>query len=517
MTSESARAKLQNKLDAQTAMGGQERLQKQAQAGKLNARERISALFDEECFQETNIFWTHRVAHFGLDHKEFPAEGVVTGYGTVNGRSICAASQDFTVSGGSVGEATADKIAQIMKHALQTGSPFIFINDSAGARIQEGVAALAGYGKIFHTNVMLSGVVPQISIIAGPCAGGASYSPALTDFIIQVQNQGQLYITGPSVIKEVTGEIISAEDLGGSHTHTTISGVSHFVAQNDADAIHIAKRLLSFLPNNNLEDPPLEQEGTKLPRCILSSLDTIIPDDPKKAYDVRNIIHAFVDNSDFLEVHERFAPNIVVGFARLEGQSIGVVANQPAVRAGILDCDASDKAARFVRLCDAFNIPLISLVDVPGYMPGSRQESMGIIRHGAKLLYAYSEATVPKITIVLRKAYGGAYIAMCSKTIGADACAAWPGAEIAVMGAAGAVQVLYAKELKSATDPQSTANEKIAEYQDKFANPYETASLGLLDSIISPSETRIYIAKALYALRAKRESLPAKKHGNIPL
>ncbi|MFA5624835.1 MAG: acyl-CoA carboxylase subunit beta [Bradymonadales bacterium] len=511
------RKNLEAKIDTQRAMGGEARLKKQASAGKLNARERIELLFDKDAFQETNLFWRHRISHFGLDSKEFPAQGVITGYGKIEARSVCAASQDFTVSGGSVGEATADKIAQIMKQALQTGTPFIFINDSAGARIQEGVAALAGYGKIFHTNVMLSGVVPQISIIAGPCAGGASYSPALTDFIIQVKNRGQLYITGPSVIKEVTGEVISLEDLGGAMTHASKSGVSHFVAEDDEDAIRIAKRILSFLPNNNLEDPPIVEENTRIPRKAIPALDSIIPDDPKKAYDVREVIRALVDHGDFLEVHELFAPNIVVAFARIEGRSIGIVANQPAVRAGILDCDASDKAARFVRFCDAFNIPLVTLVDVPGYMPGSQQESMGIIRHGAKLLYAFSEASVPKLTVVMRKAYGGAYIAMCSKTIGADACAAWPSAEIAVMGASGAVQVLYAKELKAAQDPKALSSEKINEYQEKFANPYESASLGLLDAIIHAQDTRNYLAHALSALQAKRERLPSKKHGNIPL
>lgn len=510
---------LKKKFDAlaeqELAMGGDASIERQRSRGKLTARERLDLLFDKSSFLERKLFMRHRVGHFGLDSKHFPAEAVVTGHGTVTGRSLCAASQDFTVSGGSVGEATGEKIASIMEQALKTGVPFVFINDSAGARIQEGVSALAAYGKIFSTNVAMSGVVPQISLIAGPCAGGAAYSPALTDFVIQVRGKGQMYITGPGVIKQVTGETVSAEDLGGSDIHASLSGVAHFVVEDDHEAIDLVKRLLSFLPSNNAEPAPTLAFDEALSPVL--ALDAILPSDPRRAYDMRQVIASIVDGGDFLEVHAQFAQNIVVGFARLTGRSVGIVGNQPQYMAGVLDSNASDKAARFVRFCDAFNIALISLVDVPGFMPGVQQESFGIIRHGAKLLYAYAEATVPKLTVVLRKAYGGAYIAMCSKSLGADAVAAWPTAEIAVMGAEGAIGILYAKELASADDKVSFYDEKTREYRDKFASPLESAQLGLLDAIISPSETRIYLAKSLANLYSKRAVSPARKHGNIPL
>ena len=406
--------------------GGPERVGKQHEKGKLTARERLALLFEPDTFQETHLHIRHKAVHFGMQGREMPAEGVVTGAGIVDGRPVYAASQDFTVAGGSVGEAGARKIAEIMENAMKTGDPFVFINDGAGARIQEGVDALSGYGKIFFRNVLLSGVVPQISIIAGPCAGGAAYSPALTDFIIQVQQEGQMYITGPSVIKEVTGEEVSAEELGGVASHAYYSGVVHFVAADDEDAVRTARRLLSFLPSNNMEDPPFYAELHEETAVPDPGMDELVPEEGREPYDMKEIILRIVDRGDFLEVQEHFAPNIIVGFGRLMGRTIGIVANQPLQRAGVLDIDSSDKASRFIRFCNAFNIPLVTLVDVPGFMPGVEQEYGGIIRHGAKMLFAYAAATVPKLTVVVRKAYGGAYLAMCSKDMGADRTCAWP-------------------------------------------------------------------------------------------
>jgi len=495
--------------------GGSERIEKQHSAGKLTARERLDLLLDRRSFREAGLFAKHNGRLFGMDGKELPADGVVTGRGLVEGRLVHVASQDFTVAGGSAGEVHADKIADTMKCALKTGSPFLFINDSGGARVQEGVASLAGYARIFHQNVMLSGVVPQISLICGPCAGGAAYSPALTDFIIQTRD-AQMFITGPAVIKQVTGEVVTPEALGGPRAQMNKSGVVHFVAENDVEAVRIAKRLLSFLPSNNLEDPPRGDAGGA-PRDI-DELNEIIPDDPKAGYDVREIVARVVDHrGDFLEVHAEFAQNLVVGFGRLRGRPVGILANQPSVLAGALDIDASDKGARFVRFCNAFNIPLITFVDLPGFLPGVDQEYGGIIRHGAKLLSAYSAATVPKITVILRKAYGGGYIAMCCKDLGADCTAAWPSAEIAVMGAESAVEVLYHRELAASQDNGAKRSELIRQFSETFATPYVAASRRLVDDIIEPAQTRAYLAEALDALATKRDWRPQKKHGLIPL
>lgn len=495
--------------------GGQDRIAKQHAAGKLTARERLALLFEPDTFQETHRFVRHRCTSFGMADKEFPGEGVVTGHGLVDGRPAYVASQDFTVAGGSVGEAAAFKITEIMDLALKTGAPFVFINDGAGARIQEGVHALAGYGRIFYRNVLLSGVVPQVSIIAGPCAGGAAYSPALTDFIIQVRHAGQMYITGPSVIREVTGEEVTAEQLGGVECHASYSGVVHFVAETGEEAIQIARRLLSFLPANNTELAPRRAgDGVVV---LDPALNEVVPIDARVPYDMRQVIGRIVDDADFLEVQAQFAPSLLIGFGRVLGQTVGVVANQPSVRAGVLDIDASDKASRFVRFCNAFNIPLVTLVDVPGFLPGVRQEIGGIIRHGAKMLFAYAAATVPKITIVVRKAYGGAYLAMCARDLGADKVAAWPTGEIAVMGAPGAVNILYREEIKRAADPVAERAARMAEYEERFSTPYEAAAAGLVDDVIEPSETRAYIATALEFLASKRELRPQKKHGLIPM
>jgi len=497
--------------------GGKKRVEKQHAAGKLTARERLGLLFESDSFQETRLFVQQRCTNFDMAGKELAADGAITGVGLVDARPVYAVSQDFTVGGGSVGEAHAAKIAAVMEDALKTGDPFVFINDSGGARIQEGVDALAGYGKIFYRNVLLSGVVPQISIIAGPCAGGAAYSPALTDFIIQVRNVGQLYVTGPRVIKQVTGEDVTAEQLGGVESHSQYSGVVHFVADDDADAVRIARRLLSFLPSNNTEDPPFvaalheEHLGPDL------ELNTLVPEDPAESYDMHAVIARLVDGGDFMEVQPQFAPNLLIGFGRLLGRTIGIVANQPAVRAGVLDIDSSDKASRFVRFCNAFNIPIVTLVDVPGFLPGVQQEYGGIIRHGAKMLFSYGAATVPKLTVVLRKAYGGAFLAMCNKEMGADRLFAWPGAEIAVMGAEGAVNVLYREAIEKAANSQAERATRLAEYRELFANPYVAAGRGLVDDIIEPSETRMALAAALEVLKAKRELRPQKKHGLIPM
>ncbi len=497
--------------------GGSERIKRQHAAGKLTARERLALLFDPDTFQEWNLWLRHRSTHPELAGRELPGEGVVTGVGNVDGRALYAASQDFTVAGGSIGEAGAKKIADLMDDALRTGHPFLFFNDGAGARIQEGVDALDGYGQIFYRNVLLSGVVPQISIIAGPCAGGAAYSPALTDFIIQVESAGQLYITGPSVIREVTGEEVTAEQLGGVESHAHYSGVVHFVAADDADAVAIARRLLALLPANNTEDPPFVAELHEEALYPDEGFAEILPEDPREPYDIREVVRRALDRADLLEIQPDFAPNLVIGLGRLTGRTVGVVANQPLARAGALDIDASDKAARFIRFCNAFNIPLLTFVDVPGFLPGVEQEHGGIIRHGAKMLFAYAAATVPKLTVVLRKAYGGAFLAMCAKAMGADRSAAWPGAEIAVMGAEGAVKVLHRKEIESAEDPAAELARRAAAYRAEFADPRVAAGRGMLDEIIEPAETRLYLASALEVLRNKRELRPQKKHGLIPM
>jgi methylmalonyl-CoA carboxyltransferase 12S subunit len=507
-------AELKEKKGALMLGGGRQKIDQQHAQGSLTARERIDTLLDRDSFQELGIFAKHRCTNFGMAGKELPAEGVVTGAGTVEGRLVHLASQDFTVSGGAAGEVHSDKIVQAMQASLKTGSPFIFMNDSGGARIQEGIDSLAGYGRIFYHNVMLSGVVPQISLICGPCAGGAAYSPALTDFIIQTANS-RMFITGPSVIKEATGEDISAEELGGPLSQMNYAGVVHFVAENDLVALKICKKLLSFLPSNNMEDPA----ATEWNEAILpdKALNTLVPVDPKKSYDVRGVIARIVDAGDFLEVQPLFAPNLVIGFARILGRSVGIIANQPCVLAGALDINASDKGARFVRFCNAFNIPLITLVDVPGFLPGVQQEQGGIIRHGAKMLFAYSAATVPKITLILRKAYGGAFLAMCGKDLETDRVFAWPTAEVAVMGPQGAVNVIFREEIAKAEDPKQKRDELIASYQSTFATPYAAAARREIDDIIEPADTRRQLAMALDILHSKRELRPMKKHGLIPL
>ncbi|HEY6794901.1 MAG TPA: carboxyl transferase domain-containing protein [Kineosporiaceae bacterium] len=505
---------LAERREAIMAGGGEQRTAKQHDQGKLTARERIAELVDPGSFAEAGMFAQHRSTLFGMADAVVPADGVVTGAATVLGRPVHLASQDFTVAGGSAGEVHNDKVVDAMQMSLKTGSPFIFINDSGGARVQEGIDSLAGYARVFYSNVQLSGVVPQISIIAGPCAGGAVYSPALTDFIIQTR-AARMFITGPSVIQQVTGEVVTDEQLGGPDAHMVHSGVVHFVADDDRQAMLIAKKLLSFLPSNNSEDAPEAAcEGVVEPN---PRLNEIIPDDPKKAYDVREIIANVVDDADFLEVQSGYAPNIVIGFARVCGRSVGVIASQPSVISGVLDINASDKGARFVRFCNAFNIPLVTFVDVPGFLPGVSQEYGGIIRHGAKMLFAYSAATVPKITVILRKAYGGAYIAMCSRGLGADRVLAWPSAEVAVMGAEGAAEIVFRRDIKAADDPAAKRAELIDLYRETFANPYVAASRRLVDDIIEPADTRHAIAAALEDLHAKRELRPPKKHGLIPL
>jgi len=494
--------------------GGKDRLDKQRLAGKMTARQRIDALADEGSFQEMFLFAQHRCTFFDMGGKDLPADGVVTGAASVNGRLLHLASQDFTVAGGAVGEVHADKIVEMMNASLKSGSPFVFINDSGGARIQEGIDSLAGYGRIFYHNVLLSGVVPQISIICGPCAGGAAYSPALTDFIIQ-SRRAQMFITGPQVIKQVTGEDVTADELGGADVQMSYSGVVHFIAEDDEHAAKICKRLLSFLPSNNLEDPPRAKTGDTV--SYDEELNHIIPEDPKKAYDMHDVIRRVVDNGDFLEVQEHYAKSILIGFARIMGRTIGIIANNPMQMAGVLDIDSSDKSSRFIRFCNAFNIPLVTLVDVPGFMPGVKQEYGGIIRHGAKMLFAYSAATVPKLAVVLRKAYGGAYLAMSGKDLGTDRVAAWPTAEIAVMGAEGAVAVVFKKEIDAAEDKKAKREELIRTYRETFSSPYVAASRRLVDDIIEPGDTRRYLAMALETLQSKTDIRPAKKHGLIPL
>ncbi len=494
--------------------GGKQRIQKQHESGKLTARERIGKLVDSESFQEIGLFAKHRATLFGMADKDIPADGVVTVCATIDGRLIHLASQDFTVAGGAAGEVHCAKIVEMMKLSLKTGSPFIFVNDSGGARVQEGIDSLAGYASVFYNNVMLSGIVPQISIICGPCAGGAAYSPALTDFIIQTK-RAHIFITGPQVIKQVTGETVTADALGGPAAQMNRSGVIHLIADDDEGALALARRLLSFLPSNNLEDPPrlpysldLEDDPT---------LNDLVPTESKIAYDIRIVLKPLLDHQDFFEIQPGFAANAVIGFGRIQGRTVGIVANQPSVLAGALDIDASSKIARFVRFCNAFNIPLVTFVDVPGFLPGVEQEYGGIIRHGAKILFAYSAATVPKITVVIRKAYGGAYIGMCCKDLGADRVVAWPTAEIAVMGAEGAAEIVFRHEIDAAADKVQKRDELIELYRKTFANPYVSAGRRLVDDVIEPSETRRYLARALEALHTKRELRPAKKHGLIPL
>ena len=496
--------------------GGAKRIAAQHERGKLTARERINLLFDEGSFVELDAFVKHRCVNFGMDEIEIPGEGVVTGYGLVDGRSVYAYAQDFTVLGGSLGEMHAKKICKVQDLALKMGAPIVGLNDSGGARIQEAVDALAGYGEIFYRNTIASGVVPQISAIMGPCAGGAVYSPALTDFIFMVDKTSQMFITGPQVIKSVTGEEVSSESLGGAMTHNKTSGVAHFVSANDGECIAEIRRLLGFLPSNNMEAAPEVYSADDLNR-IIPELNEIVPENPNKPYDMKEIIQAIADDNDFFEVQPYYAQNMITGFIRINGQSVGVIANQPKVLAGCLDINASDKAGRFIRTCDCFNIPVLTLEDVPGFLPGTSQEYGGIIRHGAKMLYAYSEATVPLVTLITRKAYGGAYLAMGSKHLGADMVFAWPTAEIAVMGPEGAANIIFKNEIAAAEDPQATRTEKIEAYKGEFATPYKAAERGFVDDVIEPSMTRIRIADALNMLASKRESRPAKKHGNLPV
>ena len=488
--------------------GGEKRIEKQHASGKKTARERVDLLLDPGTFVELDQFVTHRCSNFGMEKKELPGEGVVTGYGTVDGRLVYVFAQDFTVEGGSLGEMHAAKICKVADLAMKMGAPIVGINDSGGARIQEAVDALAGYGKIFYKNTLSSGVVPQIAAIMGPCAGGAVYSPALMDFIYMVKNTSQMFITGPQVIKAVTNEEVTAEALGGAMTHNTVSGVAHFATENDEDCLEQIRRLISFLPSNNMEPAPIVETGDD-PERTDESLNSVCPDNSNMPYDMKDVIAKIVDNADFYEVHQHYAQNIITCFARMDGQTVGIIANQPKVMAGCLDVNASDKSSRFIRFCDAFNIPLLNLVDVPGFLPGTNQEFGGIIRHGAKMLYAYSEATVPKVTLVTRKAYGGSYIAMCSQDLGADQIFAWPQAEIAVMGPAGAANIIFRG------DPEIA--KKTDEYVENFANPYQAAARGFVDRVIEPKDSRPEIINALRMLATKREARPAKRHGNIPL
>ncbi|MEO5982899.1 MAG: acyl-CoA carboxylase subunit beta [Pedococcus sp.] len=511
---------------AEVAHAGSERaVEKQHARGKKTARERLAMLLDEGSFVEMDKYARHRSTAFGQEQNRPYGDGVVSGYGTVDGRTVAVFAQDFTVFGGSLGEVFGEKICKVMDFAMKVGCPVVGLNDSGGARIQEGVVSLGLYGEIFRRNVHASGVIPQISLVMGPCAGGAVYSPAVTDFTVMVDQTSHMFITGPDVIKTVTGEVVSFEDLGGARAHNTKSGVAHYLGDDEADAIEYVKALLSYLPSNNLEEPPSFADDSVLPSLEVTDddrlLDTLIPDSPNQPYDMHTVIGTVVDDGEFLEVHPLFAPNILCGFGRVEGRSVGVVANQPMQFAGILDIDASEKAARFVRTCDAFNVPVLTFVDVPGFLPGTDQEWDGIIRRGAKLIYAYAEATVPLVTVITRKAYGGAYDVMGSKHLGADINLAWPTAQIAVMGAQGAVNILYRKQLAAAEAGGENVEEArqrfITEYEDTLANPYVAAERGYIDTVISPSNTRMNVTRALRALRTKRETLPPKKHGNIPL
>ncbi|MDP9842237.1 acyl-CoA carboxylase subunit beta [Streptosporangium lutulentum] len=511
-------ADLQERLDEAVHAASARAAAKQHAKGRLSARERIERLLDEGSFVELDTLARHRSTAFGLEDNRPHGDGVVTGHGTIDGRHVCVFSQDFTVFGGSLGQVYGEKICKVMDLALKTGSPIIGINEGAGARIQEGVVSLGLYGEIFRRNVRASGVIPQISLIMGACAGGHVYSPALTDFTVMVDGSSHMFVTGPEVIKTVTGEDVTFEELGGARTHNTKSGNAHYLAHDEDDALDYVRALLSHLPDNNLDDPPVDGGPADLEISETDrALDTLIPDSANQPYDMHIVIESLLDDGAFLEVQALFAPNIIVGFGRVEGHAVGVVANQPMQLAGILDIDASEKAARFVRTCDAFNIPVLTLVDVPGFLPGTEQEWNGIIRRGAKLLYAYAEATVPLVTVITRKAYGGAYDVMGSKHLGADHNIAWPTAQIAVMGAQGAVNILYRKELASAADPQALRAKLVAEYEDTLANPYQAAERGYVDAVIAPRETRREIIRSLRLLRGKREALPPKKHGNIPL
>ena len=496
--------------------GGQKRIDSQHQKGKFTARERIALLLDEGSFDEIDTFVLHRSTNFGIDKTKFLGDGVVTGSGTIDGRLVYVFAQDFTVFGGALSEMLASKICKVMELAMKMGAPVIGLNDSGGARIQEGINALSGYGDIFENNILASGVIPQISAIFGPCAGGAVYSPALTDFNIMSKGTSYMFLTGPKVVKTVTGEDVTQEQLGGASVHASKSGVAHFAVDNEEEGIRLIRHLLSFIPQNNMEDAPCVEPTDAVDR-VDDVLNTIIPDQPNKSYNMYDVIGTIVDNGEFLEIHRDWAKNIIIGFARFNGQSVGIVANQPMVMAGALDSNASRKAARFVRFCDAFNIPLVTLVDVPGFLPGTGQEYNGVIVHGAKLLYAYGEATVPKITVTLRKSYGGAYIVMSSKHLRSDVNLAWPSAEIAVMGPAGAVEVIFAKDVAAAEDPAAAAAEKEEEYRKAFANPYNAASYGYMDDVIEPRNTRFRIIRALEQLRTKKQINPAKKHDNLPL
>ncbi len=505
------------KLEKDSLLGGGEnRIKSQHERGKLTARERIDLLMDEGSFVEIDRFARHRSRDFGLEKQRYLGDGVITGYGYVDGRLVYVFSQDFTVFGGSLSEAFAEKICKIMDMAMKVGAPVIGLNDSGGARIQEGVVSLGGYADIFLRNTLASGVIPQISAIMGPCAGGAVYSPAITDFTLMVKNTSYMFVTGPNVVKTVTHEEVSAEALGGASTHASKSGVAHFACGSEIEAIDKIKKLLSYIPSNNMEDPPRMATGDKPDRAD-EKLDTLIPEDSNRPYDMKDVISLIVDDGEFLEVHENYAGNIIVGYARLDGRSVGVIANQPAVLAGVLEIDASGKAARFIRFCDAFNIPLLTLVDVPGFLPGTAQEWGGIIKHGAKLLYAYCEATVPKVTVITRKAYGGAYDVMSSKHIRGDINLAWPTAEIAVMGPKGAAEIIFRKEIQEADDPDAMLVQKEKEYRDKFAHPYLAAERGYVDEVIRPRDTRLRLIQSFQMLENKVDENPRKKHGNIPL
>jgi acetyl-CoA carboxylase carboxyltransferase component len=508
--------KLRDMQYRSTLGGGQARIDRQHAQGKLTARERVELLLDKGSFVELDRFVTHRSHDFGMDAQQILGDGVVTGYGTIDRRLVFVYSQDFTVFGGSLSETQAEKICKVMDLAMKNGAPIVGLTDSGGARIQEGVLSLAGYADIFLRNTLASGVVPQISVIMGPCAGGAVYSPAITDFVIMVKNTSYMFVTGPEVVKTVTHEEVTFEELGGAETHASLSGVAHFAADGEEDAIYLVQKLLSYMPGNNMEDPPFVRSEDD-PLRTDDALDQIIPAEPNKPYDMREVITRLVDNGEFTEVMQNWAPNVLIGFARLDGRSIGVVANQPSVLAGVLDIDASAKAARFVRFCDAFNIPLLTLVDVPGFLPGTAQEHGGIIRHGAKLIYAYAEATVPKLTVITRKAYGGAYCVMSSKHMRGDINLTWPTAEIAVMGPDGAVNIIFRDEIRKSDDAEAARTGLVAEYREKFANPYVAAARGFVDAVIEPHETRPRLINALEMLQNKRDVNPAKKHGNIPL
>ena len=507
---------LQEKNAAADAGGGADRIKRQHADGKMTARERVEFLLDEDTFEEFDKLKTHRCQDFGMQSQQYPGDGFITGHGLIDGRQVFVFAQDFTIFGGSLSETNAQKVCKIMDLAMKVGAPVIGLNDSGGARIQEGVASLGGYADIFLRNTLASGVIPQISAIMGPCAGGAVYSPAITDFTLMVKNTSYMFITGPDVIKTVTHEDVTKEELGGAMTHNATSGVAHFATENEEDCLRMIRELLSYMPSNNMEDPPRRRCDDPVDR-VEPSLNSIVPNESNKPYDIRRIIEGVVDNGNFFEIQEHYARNIVIGFARLNGQSVGIVANQPAFLAGVLDIDASVKGARFVRFCDCFNIPIITFEDVPGFLPGVSQEYGGIIRHGAKLLYAYAEATVPKITVVTRKAYGGAYCVMGSKHIRTDINFAYPSAEIAVMGAEGAVGILHRREITGASDPESARREKIEEYQEKFASPYVAAEHGFIDEVIEPKYTRQKLIRALKLLENKRDSNPPRKHGNIPL